>query len=193
MAQMDTSDSGGKKKGGKVRSKKMSTRIDLTPMVDLGFLLITFFMLTTTLSKPQTMEINMPAKPENEDERPPIKESKVLNLMLTANDKVYYYQGNDYETIDSTDFSAKGVRDVILRKQSEVATQHGDKDETIVLIKAAEDAKYKNLVDILDEMSITGTKIYALIDLVPQEKDLLLLTKEGKKYVPVGSPTPAAK
>ena len=64
MAEMEVADKGGKKGPGVKKGKKLSTRVDLTPMVDLGFLLITFFMLTTTLNKPKTMEINMPYKDE---------------------------------------------------------------------------------------------------------------------------------
>ena len=88
MAEMQTADSGGHKKGKKVRSKKISTRIDFTPMVDLGFLLITFFMLTTTLQKPQTMQIFLPEKADDIDQ-PKVKESKVLTLLLGKNDKEF--------------------------------------------------------------------------------------------------------
>src|ERR1041385_6538655 len=84
---------GGGKKDGKVRSKKTSTRIDMTPMVDLAFLLLTFFILTTTLSKPQTMEITMPEKVKKGDEQPEVNEKKVLTLVLGPNDKVYWYVG----------------------------------------------------------------------------------------------------
>ena len=122
---MQVADSGGKK-GGKVRSKKMSTRVDLTPMVDLGFLLITFFMLTTTLAKPQIMALVMPEK--RVDEPPPVKESKVLTLMLGAQDKVYWYEGISDAKLDSTDYSAEGMRKVILNKMDGVKAQWGLED-----------------------------------------------------------------
>ena len=94
MAEMQTAEAGGKKKKGGVRSKKMSTRIDFTAMVDLGFLLITFFMLTTTLQKPQTMQIVLPEKDNlKKEDQDPVKESKVLTLLLGKNDKVYWYRG----------------------------------------------------------------------------------------------------
>ena len=103
---MQVAESGGKK-GGKKRSKKMSTRVDLTPMVDLGFLLITFFMLTTTLAKPQIMALVMPEKDIKKEDVEPVKESKVLTLMLGANDKVYWYEGITEPKLDSTDYSAE--------------------------------------------------------------------------------------
>ncbi|HXH19667.1 MAG TPA: biopolymer transporter ExbD, partial [Chitinophagales bacterium] len=113
---------GGKKKGKKVRAKKMSTRIDFTPMVDLGFLLITFFMLTTTLSKPQTMEINMPEK-DNVTDPTKIKESTALTVILTANDKIYYYFGIPDSVgglqMETTDFDPKkGIRKLLLEKNA---------------------------------------------------------------------------
>jgi biopolymer transport protein ExbD len=98
MAEMNTSDSGSHKKGSKkVRTKKMSTRVDLTAMVDLGFLLITFFMLATTMNKPKTMEVNKPAKEDKKDEKeePPIKMSKTATLMLGARNRCYTYVSPD--------------------------------------------------------------------------------------------------
>ena len=73
---------GGKQKGGKKRAKKQSTKIDMTPMVDLGFLLLTFFILTTTFAKPQTMEINMPVKTDKEEDQSKLKASNALTLLL---------------------------------------------------------------------------------------------------------------
>src|SRR5260221_7175096 len=96
MAEVDTSSGGGHKKGpGVKKGKKLSTRIDLTPMVDLGFLLITFFMYTTTLAKPKTMEINMPYKDPNmkQEEQNKVKESVALTVLLSKSDRVYYYEG----------------------------------------------------------------------------------------------------
>jgi len=94
MAELEQKQSG--KKGKKKGRKKMSTRIDLTPMVDLGFLLVTFFMLTTTFSKPQTMEINMPVKPKEEvieEEQNAVKASKALTLIIDGENKIFWYQG----------------------------------------------------------------------------------------------------
>ncbi len=96
MAEMDTSSGGGHKKGpGVKKGKKLSTRIDLTPMVDLGFLLITFFMFTTTLAKPKTMEINMPYKDKDmqEKDQSKVKASEALTILLSKNHLIYTYKG----------------------------------------------------------------------------------------------------
>jgi biopolymer transport protein ExbD len=176
MAEIDTSGGGGGgKHGGKVRAKKLSTKVDLTPMVDLAFLLITFFMLTTSLNKPKAMDLNMPKKLD--DKKVDVKESQVLNVLLGKDDVVWYYETKDGNMTDmkQTSFGGSGgVRDVILKKQKSVASKFGgDKEKTIVLIKMADGAKYKNMVDILDEMDITGTKIYAIQDIVPIEQETI--------------------
>jgi len=175
MAEIDTSGGGGGgKHGGKVRGKKLSTKVDLTPMVDLAFLLITFFMLTTSLNKPKAMDLNMPKKMD--EKKQDVKESQVLNVLLAGGDSIWYYETKEGKMVDmkETSFGANGVRDVILKKQKRVAAKfNGDKEKTIVLIKMADGAKYKNMVDILDEMDITATKIYAIQDIVPIEQETI--------------------
>jgi len=174
MAEIDTSGGGGGKHGGKVRGKKLSTKVDLTPMVDLAFLLITFFMLTTSLNKPKAMDLNMPKKLD--DKKQDVKESQVLNVILGKDDVVWYYETSEGKmtNMDQTTFAGdQGIRQVILKKQRRVAREHGDKEKTIVLIKMADGAKYKNMVDILDEMDITQTKIYAIQDIVPIEQETI--------------------
>ena len=173
MAEIQPKGDGGGK-GGKKRAKKMSTKIDMTPMVDLAFLLLTFFMLTTTFNKPQTMEINMPVKdktdPNNQTE---LKASEALTVILGKNDKLYYYQGlnNGVDPVElkTSNYSDNGIRQVLL-----------DLNRTIpkltVLIKPVKTARYKNIVDILDEMNITNTRRYALVDM--NEVDTKLLEKE---------------
>jgi biopolymer transport protein ExbD len=150
--------------------KKGAPNVDMTPMVDLGFLLITFFMLATTMSKPKTMEIIKPAKDNNDPNPPKVNKNRVMSVLLGENDKVYFYQVSEEELkagnlkVDSTDFSGGGIRSVIRQRQSEVQQAYGSKDTLVVLIKAMPKAKYKNMVDILDEMRITDVKSYALID-----------------------------
>lgn len=191
MAQMETADSGkGKHKGG-VRSKKMSTRVDLTPMVDLAFLLISFFMLTTTMNKPKAMELNMPKKTEIEDDKQDVGECQVLNVLLDTLDQVWYYDGLKVAGLQKTTFAGDGgIRKEILRKLKAVPAEcppgkrwvDGNKDgvkqpeemtmgprDAIVLIKMLKGARYKNMIDILDEMDITGCKVYAIQDPDPIE------------------------
>ena len=171
MAEMNTSDSGSHKKGSKkLRTKKMSTRVDLTAMVDLGFLLITFFMLATTMNKPKTMEVNKPAKEDKKVEEPPIKMSKTATLMLGARNKVYAYvspdeiDANTELEMDSLDYSPTGLRKFIQRRQSEVKAQWGDQDELFIMIKPLPGSNVKNIVDVLDEMSINDVKRYAILE-----------------------------
>jgi biopolymer transport protein ExbD len=194
MAEMQVAEKGGK--GGKVRSKKLSTRVDLTPMVDLAFLLITFFMLTTTLSKPQIMPVVMPEKKlENLEEFQATKESQVLTLMLGANDKVYYYEGITDPKLDSTDYSAEGLRAVILDKKDRVSQQFPDKErkdektgttkkisQMNVIIKPTKDARYKNIVDAFDEMKICNVALYVLLDISKQEEDFIVNPAAGLKF-----------
>lgn len=195
MAEIAQDGGGGHKKGGKVRSKKMSTRIDFTPMVDLGFLLITFFMLTTTLAKPQIMALVMPDKDVKKDDLEPVKESKVLTLLLGANDKVYWYEGITNPTLDSTDYSAEGLRKVILNKMDKVKAQFGMEDYEDfktkeprkgsylnVLIKPTKDGKYKNLVDALDEMSITKVRYYVILDVSEAEEKFIKNPAAGLQF-----------
>ena len=177
MAEIDTSGGGGKHKGG-VRSKKLSTRVDLTPMVDLAFLLITFFMLTTTLSKPHAMQLNMPKKPENDKDKQEIGECQVLNVLIDTMDHVWYYEGLQVAGLKQTEFSPDskdgGVRKVVLDMMKKVPnacplTSKGEKREAIVLIKMMHGARYENMVDILNEMDITGCKTYAIQEPDPIE------------------------
>ncbi len=154
------------KKGGKKRSKKVSTRIDMTPMVDLGFLLITFFVLVTTFSKPSAMDLKIPAKDDPKAEKPPVvKESKVLQLVLGPNNKMYWFRGAKDPKVDSIDFSqSSNLQPVLKDVREKIKTKWGSDTVMIVLIKAMKDSKYKNLVDVLDEMAINKVKIYTLMD-----------------------------
>ncbi|MCW3124524.1 MAG: Biopolymer transport protein ExbD/TolR [Bacteroidetes bacterium] len=183
MAEIDTSGGGGGKHGGKVRGKKLSTKVDLTPMVDLAFLLITFFMLTTSLNKPKAMDLSMPKK--DKEKQKDVKEGQLINVLLGKDDIVWYYEtkeGNMTDMKQTTFSGTGGIRDVIMRKHARVDRDYGmDEDKktkekthkTIVLIKMAEGAKYKDMVDILDEMDITKSKIYAIQDIVPIEQETI--------------------
>jgi len=190
MAELDTSGGGHKKGPGVKKGKKLSTRIDLTPMVDLGFLLITFFMFTTTLAKPKTMEINMPYKDEHmkDEEKNKIKNSVALTILLSKSHRIYYYEGigdNPELAPDikvTTFASSKGIRDVIINKKKTVDGMKRSgaltaKDETTVLIKPDSTSTYSDLVNMLDEMNINDVKVYAIIEITELEREWIKATE----------------
>jgi biopolymer transport protein ExbD len=171
MAELDTS-GGGKHKGGKVRSKKASTRVDLTAMCDLAFLLITFFMLTTTLMKPKAMDLAMPDKDEQHDQLP-VPASRTMTILLGSNDKVEWYMGEAGKSAPTVDnFGKNGLRKALLDNFDKVKAQSGGK-EMIVLIKPSDKSNYANLVAALDELNITNIQEHAIVDITPPEIALL--------------------
>ena len=168
---MDTSSGGGHKKGpGVKKGKKLSTRVDLTPMVDLGFLLITFFIFTTTMSQPTAMRLFLPKDVDKPEEQNKLKESAAFTVMPSKDDKIYYYEGLDPSKLMASDF--KGIRDLILDKK-----RRTDPKDFMVIIKPTKDATYKNTVDILDEMTIDDVKRYALVDISPVEYGFIQKTE----------------
>ena len=207
MAEVNTDK--GKNDGKKGKQKKMTVRVDFTPMVDMNMLLITFFMLCTSLSKPQTMELSMPSKDQvTEAEQTKVKASKAITLLLGEDDKIYYYFGEpDYEHAESlqqTDYSPAGLRDILLERNFDVVRQmkelklkklnkeiseddfkkqateiKGSKEAPVVLIKATDDASYRNLVDALDEMQICNIGKYAIVDITDGDKFLIDNLKSG--------------
>lgn len=180
MAELNTGGNEGKG-GKKVRSKKQNAGVDLTAMVDLAFLLITFFMLTTSLSKPQSMDLTMPDKldPKDPTEKQEAKESKTMTILIGKDRVLKYYMGllnGAYpgSTPTDTTYGKDGIRQVILQKMANLrAAGHEGKDGIVVLIKATEDATYTDMIDILDEMAITGVEIYALQDMTEDEKAVM--------------------
>lgn len=172
MAELDTS-GGGKKGGGKVRSKKASTRVDLTAMVDLAFLLITFFMLTTTLAKPQAMDLGMPDKDDIKKDQLPVPASRTMSILLGSKDKLEYFVGEPGKVPPIiTNYGKNGIRKALLDNYQKIKQQSGGK-EMIVLIKPSDKSDYRNLVDILDELKITNVQIYAIVDIVGNEIESL--------------------
>ncbi|MEP7318765.1 MAG: biopolymer transporter ExbD [Panacibacter sp.] len=145
------------------RSKKLSTKVDLTPMVDLGFLLITFFVFTTSLSTPMAMKLTLPDDSKVDD--PSITPAgKTISFLLAGNSKVYYYNGDSTGNLHETDYSSAGIRSVITNKKAVVQNRYGDAKETVVLIKPTISATYGNIVDALDEMQIGLVARYVLMD-----------------------------
>ena len=170
MADIGEGGGGGHKKGpGVKKSKKQSTRVDLTAMVDLGFLLITFFIFTTTMSTPTAMSLYLPKDTEKPEEQNKAKESGALTLMLAKDRNVFYYEGilaEDGSNFKSTNF--KELRNIILDKKSRT-----DAKDLVIVIKPNKDSKFKDVVDALDEMTINDIKRYALVDIAEPEQKLI--------------------
>jgi biopolymer transport protein ExbD len=185
MASIDTAggDSGHKKGPGVKKAKKLSTRVDMTPMVDLGFLLITFFIFTTTMSTPSTMDLFMPKDTKKDEELNKAKESGALTIMMGKDNHLYYYEGKlapDASNFLSTSFDPdKGIRKIIIDKKKSTPPE-----DLVVVLKPNEEATYKNTVDMLDEMTINEIKRFALVDISEVENQLIHRTE--------GTPMPAA-
>lgn len=178
MAEMDTSSGGGHKKGPGVKKQvKKSTRVDLTPMVDLGFLLITFFVFTTTMSQATAMNMNEPK--DSEEDQKKVKNSGAMTILLGKSDQVYYYFGMLDETRLSEQFKSSSftdIRGIITEKKK--TTPEGD---LMYIIKSDDKSTFKNAIDILDEMTISGVKPghYAEDKISPTEKQLILATEQA--------------
>ena len=199
----EVQESSGKKRG-KGKQKKMTVRVDFTPMVDMNMLLITFFMLCTTLSKPQTMEISMPSNDKDitEQQKSMVKASQAITLLLGADNKLYYYEGEpnyrDYTSLKETTYGANGLRAVLLQKNAAAVNQvralkqqkldleitddeykkkvseiKSGKDTPTVIIKATDDASYMNLIDALDEMQICNIGKYVITYIVEADEFLI--------------------
>lgn len=193
MAELDTSGGGRKKGPGVKKGKKLSTRVDLTPMVDLGFLLITFFMFTTTMAQPKTMEINMPFKDEQMDkETTKVKASAAMTILLSKNHRIYYYEGigDNADTppeLKVTYFkTVDGIRQVIQDKikavnEMKASGQLTATDNATFLIKPAANSTYDDMVGILDEMNINGAKVYAIVDITPQDLEFIQQTEAANQ------------
>jgi len=163
-------DDGQQRAGGKVRAKKQSTKIDMTPMVDLAFLLLTFFILTATFKKARALEVLMPDKVEDITKLPPVSARNILNLVLAEDNRVYWWMGLD-PPVEVSNFSSTGVRKVLLSKSKE-------NGELMVLIKVKDEAKYENVVDILDEMKIADIRRYAIVDFTEDDNIMILRGRE---------------
>lgn len=176
-ADIDSSSQGHGKKGpGVKKQKKVAAKVDMTPMVDLGFLLITFFIFTTTMSSPKAFKLNVPDDSAKEEEQTQAKASGAFTIMLSKENHVYYYEGQlspDGSNFKSTNF--KDLRSVILDKKARTPEK-----DFVVIIKPNELSNYKNVVDVLDEMTIADIKRYAMVDISQGESDLIRVTEGGK-------------
>lgn len=144
---------GGHGKGGKKRAKKQSTRVDMTPMVDLAFLLLTFFVLTSTFSKPKSMELSLPADPPPGSPPPPEVKNGVT-FLLTKDDKIFYYAGQFYAAgndkgmpptvLKETNFSKEGLH-TLLSEQNKWAIDEIEKLAAQNKAKTLADSTFKRL------------------------------------------------
>ena len=170
MAELNTS-----KDRGTSRAKglKPVPRIDLTAMVDLAFLLITFFMLTTSLAKPNAMELAMPV----ESNPLPVSETRTMTICLGKGDQLQWYLGTFEAPIVNpvvSNYSSAGIRSALLKQSGAVKSGKGSASKgLIVLIKPSDKSNYKNLVDILDEMTISNVASFAIVDITPKELEMM--------------------
>ena len=208
MADVNTGDSGGGGKHHKKRAKKLSTRIDMTPMVDLGFLLLTFFMLTTTFSQPKVIELTPPVKSHDSTR---VQDTLALTLVLGKSDTVYCYNGKlnlnpDSNNIIQTTFADNGLRKLVLSRNQFVLNniktlqdQHnankipdttyarlldkaeGNKFARFVIIKTDTNTRYVNVVMTLDEMTICNVGKYSLIDVTDDDMKMIADYKQKHK------------
>ena len=197
-------------KTGKSKQKKFSVRVDFTPMVDMNMLLITFFMLCTTLSKPQTMEISMPSNDDKitDEQKSKVKESLAVTLLLDGDNKLYFYEGipnwEDPNALKETTYDANGLRAFLIQKNARVVNRvrelkvqkrnlqitpeqydaqvkelKNGKNTPTVIIKATDEATYKNLIDVLDEMQICSIGKYVIVPIADTDKQLIQAATTG--------------
>lgn len=201
MAEVATGGEGGGGRHHKKRAKKLSTRIDMTPMVDLGFLLLTFFMLTTTFSQPKVIGLTPPVKTKQDSTL--VKDTLALTVILTKDNRIYYYNGSLKENPDSnnimtTDYSDNGLRKLVLSRNSNVNniiqpldSKHinhqipdtayerfkekaeENKYALFVIIRTDSLTRYVNVINTLDEMNICNVGKYSLVDITDQEKKMM--------------------
>lgn len=171
---MATLDQPTPKAGKKPRARQHKFHLDMTPMVDLAFLLLTFFMLTTTFAKPRVMELAMPVQPHSPNQETPLKESQAMTVILGGGHRAYYYFGLNapadpsvpVPTLHRTDFGTQGLRQALLARGRQLPAP-------VVLLKTAPRAKYQDLISVLDEMNITDQKKYAVTALSAADRQLL--------------------
>ena len=142
------------KRGKSSKQKKMTVRVDFTPMVDMNMLLITFFMLCTTLIKPQTMEISMPSNDKDitDDQKSKVKASQAITLLLGGDDKLYYYEGEpnyqDYASLKETSYAADGLRAILLAKNADAVRKVNELKQKKTDLQISEEDYAKQLAEI---------------------------------------------
>jgi biopolymer transport protein ExbD len=171
MAELDTS-GGGKKDGGKVRTKKKAVRVDLTAMVDLAFLLITFFILTTTLNKPKSQELIMPDK-DDKQTKEAVAETKTMTLLLGKDNKLEWFIGLPGNTPPTViNYTPGQLRKTLVDENAKIKALHNG-DPMIVIVSPSDKATYNNVVTVMDELNITDIEQRAIVDITPVELGVL--------------------
>lgn len=159
MAAVDTAEPKGKKrKGGKKQKKRVAIRIDMTPMVDVAFLLLIFFMVTTVFRTPQTMEVNLPPS----DQKVDIAESNLMTFYITQDDLIFWAVGKD-----------KPQKVVMKDLQPLLAEKNKANPKLITLIKLDRKAHYHMMVDMLDELNIGNITRFSIAPLTDRDKEVL--------------------
>ncbi|MBB1193179.1 biopolymer transporter ExbD [Flavobacterium sp. SOK18b] len=163
----------------KIRSKKLESRVDLTAMVSVSFLLIVFFMVTIDLAKPNEIQLDLPYHDESTCGKIScISEYRIITMLLDDNDKLVSYQGllsYPIEKPKMLSYDSNGIRQELRNKKKSIQEFYGDSSRgPIVIIKPSKKCNYKNLIDILDEMAIAKIDTYAILnDFTPEESQLL--------------------
>ena len=177
MAELNSSPA---KAGGRSTRNRIAARVDLTAMVDLAFLLITFFMLTTTLQKQEAMAVAMPDKTHSPVNDPGVPASRTMTLCLGKNNQVLWYIGMADAPLSKPEiisYNKNGLREALINKRNQIKAQTGK--DVIVLVKPSDHSVYDNLVTTLDELNIAKVDRYAIVDIAPKDVDLL---KKYKAY-----------
>ena len=163
MADVDVKESAAAKRGGKKKKPRINIRVDMTPMVDVAFLLLTFFMLTTVFSKPQTMEINLPPDAETKIE---VAESNLLTLRVDTDGVIWFNTGTD--EVKKVEF--KNLRALLVERIRA-------NPKLITLIKVDRDGKYTMMVDIMDELNLANITRFTLAPMLPEDKEMIKKAK----------------
>jgi len=150
-------------------ASRKPVRLDMTPMVDLAFLLVTFFMLTTTFSKPRILKLAMPDRNKTTHQTP-VDWEVTLTLVPDESNRLFYLRGFDEPEVSVTNYAPDGLRKLLLEMISKGEIL---KKDAVFLIKPTDGASYQNIVDILDEMKITSARVYAIQRLLPEEETLI--------------------
>lgn len=198
MAEIIDGGGGGGGKHGKKRPKKGHVHMDMTPMVDLAFLLLTFFILATSLNKPKTLEIIYPKEVEKPDETTKLADELATTVLIGKDDDaIFYYFGKfkpDTTELIPTDFSKDGLRKVLLERNQRINDQVGALKEKLnnkeindstykiayaeivndslapfVIVKTIDESKWRNVVNAVDELNITNVKKRAIVDMAESE------------------------